>query len=291
VASSADGPTILEKELLAPRVTRYRIRAPDIARARRPGQFVIVRPRADSERIPLTIADAGADTLTLVVQEVGKTTAVLADMEVGEDLADLCGPLGEPARIERVGTVAVVSGGVGAAPALPLAGALREAGNHVVAIMGARTRSLLILEAEMRRTCHETLVVTDDGSLGARGLVTDALAALLAGRRVHHVVTVGPAVMMKAVAELTRGPAIPTVASLNTLMIDGTGMCGGCRVAVGGRTRFVCVDGPEFDAHEVDFDLMIRRQAMYRPQEARAYEAYLRDRGRDRRPPLAEAAS
>jgi NAD(P)H-flavin reductase len=287
--SPVAGPTILEKDLIAPRVTRYVVRAPDIARARRPGQFVIVRPRPDSERIPLTIAGAGDDTVILVVQEVGKTTAVMADMARGEELADLCGPLGEPARIERVGTVAVVSGGVGAAPALPLAVALREAGNRVVAIMGARTRPLLVLEAEMRAACDEVRVVTDDGSSGVGGLVTDALRGLMAERPLHQVVTVGPALMMKAVAELTRGPAIPTVASLNTLMIDGTGMCGGCRVAVGGRTRFVCVDGPEFDAHQVDFDLMIRRQAMYRPQEARAYEDYLRER--ERRSPLAEAAS
>jgi ferredoxin/flavodoxin---NADP+ reductase len=279
VAASPNAPTILRKELMAPRVTRYVVWAPEIARARRPGQFVIVRPRPDSERIPLTIAAGGENTITLVVQEVGKTTAVMADMTQGEDLADLCGPLGEPTRIEKVGEVAVVAGGIGVAPALPIAAALKEAGNHVVAVLGARTRSLVIMEREMRRASDELLVVTDDGSSGSRGLVTDALGGVIAaGRRLRQVVAVGPAVMMRAVAELTRPLGIPTVVSLNTIMVDGTGMCGGCRVSVGGQTRFVCVDGPEFDAHLVDFELMLRREAMYRPQERQAYEAYLRER-------------
>jgi NAD(P)H-flavin reductase len=283
--AAGETPTILRKELLAPCITRYVVRAPDIARARRAGQFVIVRPRQDSERIPLTIADGGSDTITLVVQEVGKTTAVMADMSEGEALADLCGPLGEPTRVERLGNVAVVAGGIGVAPAHPIAQALTAAGNHVVAVLGARSAGLLVMEQEMRRAAGETVIVTDDGSRGTKGFVTGALDRLIGGgRRFQQVVAVGPAVMMKAVAELTRPLGIPTLVSLNTLMIDGTGMCGGCRVSVGGRTRFVCVEGPEFDAHQVDFDLMLRREAMYRPQERQAYEAYLQDRDQRRCP-------
>ena len=272
---------LLEKDLLAPKITRYVVEAPEVARARRAGQFVIVRPREDSERIPLTIADGEADTIVLVVQEVGKTTAVMADMTKGEALADVCGPLGEPTHVSRVGTVAVIGGGIGIAPAHPIAQAMAAAGNHVIAILGARTRELVIMEEEMRRAAHETLVVTDDGSYGVRGLVTGGLERLLAaGRRIDQVVAIGPAVMMKSVAELTRVYGVPTLASLNSVMIDGTGMCGGCRVSVGGETRFVCVDGPEFDAHRVDFDLLIRRQAMYRDEEKRAYDAYLDHRCR-----------
>ncbi|MBN2371516.1 MAG: sulfide/dihydroorotate dehydrogenase-like FAD/NAD-binding protein [Vicinamibacteria bacterium] len=270
---------ILEKGLLAPRVNRYVVHAPQVARSWRAGQFVIVRPREDSERIPLTIADGSAETVTLVVQEVGKTTAVMADMQAGERLADLCGPLGVPAKIEKVGGVAVVGGGVGIAPAYPIAQAHKTFGNHVIAILGARTRELLIMEEEMRRASHETVIVTDDGSRGEKGFVTTALQRLLdLGRTIDEVVAVGPAVMMKMVAALTRDAGIPTRVSLNTIMIDGTGMCGGCRVAVGGRTKFVCVDGPEFDGHQVDFDLMMRRQAMYLDHERGTYEDYLETR-------------
>ncbi len=266
---------ILQKDLLAPRVTRYLVRAPEVARARRAGQFVIVRPRDDSERIPLTIADGDADTITLVVQEVGKTTAVMADMEVGDSMADLCGPLGEPTHIRQVGTVVVVGGGIGIAPAHPIAQAPMAIGNHVIAILGARNRDLIIMEEEMRRASQETVIVTDDGSYGEKGFVTTALKRLIdEGREIAEVVAIGPAIMMKMVSELTRGYAIPTLVSLNTIMIDGTGMCGGCRVSVGNKTRFVCVDGPEFDGHQVDFDLMMRRQAMYGEQERRAYEEY-----------------
>lgn len=273
------GFAILGKELLAPRVTRYRVLAPDVARAWRPGQFVIVRPRDDSERIPLTVADVDHETIALVVQEVGKTTAVMADMETGEGLADVCGPLGEPTEIARVGTVVVIGGGIGIAPAWPIARALRAAGNLVVGILGARNAELVILQEEMRRACHQIVVVTDDGSRGERGLVTDAFARLLAaGVRVDRVVALGPAVMMKAVAESTRGPRIPTTVSLNSVMLDGTGMCGGCRVEVAGRPRFVCVDGPEFDGHQVDFDLLIRRQRMYVEQERQSYDEYRRMR-------------
>jgi ferredoxin--NADP+ reductase len=268
---------ILRKEMLAPRVTLYVVHAPEIAAARRAGQFVIVRPHDDSERIPLTIADGSADTITLVVQEVGKTTAVMADMSVGESLADVCGPLGKPTHVEKLGEVAVVGGGIGIAPLHPIAQALRQAGNRVVAILGARNRELLILEDEMRRASDELVIVTDDGSYGRQGFVTHALQALLDERRIAEVVAIGPAIMMKKVCEVTRARNVPTLVSLNTIMIDGTGMCGGCRVAVGGKTQFVCVDGPEFDGHQVDFDLMMRRQAMYVDRERKAYEAYLKE--------------
>jgi NAD(P)H-flavin reductase len=269
---------IVEKRLLAPKVTRYVVRAPDVAQARRPGQFVIVRPRNDSERIPLTIADGTSEAIVLVVQEVGKTTAVMADMAEGESLADVCGPLGRPTRIEHVGTVVVAGGGIGVAPAHPIAQALKAEGNHVIAIVAARTRELIILEDEMRRASHELVVTTDDGSYGRHGLVTAALEAVLeGGRSIDQVVAIGPPIMMKRMCEVTRPHKIPTIVSLNTIMVDGTGMCGGCRVSVGGATRFVCVDGPEFDGHQVDFDLLMRRLAMYKDQESQAYERYLRD--------------
>jgi ferredoxin--NADP+ reductase len=268
---------ILRKDTLAPKVTRYVVRAPEVARARRAGQFVIVRPRADSERIPLTIADAGADTITLVVQEVGKTTAVMADMRSGDSFADVCGPLGQPTHIEKVGTVVVVGGGIGIAPAHPIAQAFHAAGNTVTSILGGRSREFVIMEAEMRAASDRVILMTDDGSYGRKGFVTHALQELLdAGEKIDTVVAIGPAIMMKRVSEVTRPRAVPTLVSLNTIMIDGTGMCGGCRVSVGGKTKFVCVDGPEFDGHAVDFDLMMRRQAMYQGQERRSYEAYLR---------------
>lgn len=268
---------ILRKDTLAPKVTRYVVRAPEVARARRAGQFVIVRPRPDSERIPLTIADASTESITLVVQEVGKTTAIMADMQAGEPFADVCGPLGKPTDIERVGTAVVIGGGIGIAPAHPIAQALRAAGNTVISILGGRSREFVIMEEEMRAASDRVVLVTDDGSYGRKGFVTHALQELVdGGEKIDEVVAIGPAIMMKRVAEVTRPHAIPTLVSLNTIMIDGTGMCGGCRVSVGGKTRFVCVDGPEFDGHAVDFDLMMRRQAMYREQERLAYEEYRR---------------
>ena len=270
---------ILDKRLLAPGIHRYAVRAPEIAKARQAGQFVIVRPRPDAERIPLTIAGGDEDSIILIVQEVGKTTAMMADMTAGESLTDLCGPLGRPTHIEKLGSVAVVAGGIGAAPALPIAAALRRAGNRVTAILGARSRELLILEHELRSVSDRLVITTDDGSVGLRGFVTTALEQLIeADPGLAQVFAVGPALMMQKVCEVTRPRRIPTVVSLNTIMIDGTGMCGGCRASVGGQTRFVCVDGPEFDGHEVDFALMIRRQAMYAGQERMVYQAYQEQR-------------
>ena len=269
---------IMQKAALAPKVGKFVVRAPEVARSRKAGQFVIVRPRDDSERIPLTIAGGDAETITLVVQEVGKTTAVMMDMQAGESMADVCGPLGKPTHVEKVGTVVVIGGGIGIAPAHPIAQAMKAAGNTVIAIIGARSKDLLIMEDEMRRASYEITVMTDDGSYGTKGFVTQALQSLIdAGRPVNQVVAIGPAIMMKMVTKVSRPHNIPTLVSLNTIMIDGTGMCGGCRVSVDGGTKFVCVDGPEFDGFKVDFDLMMRRQAMYVRQERASYDAYLRD--------------
>jgi len=273
-------PEILDKSVLAPKVTRYIVAAPKIARKRHAGQFVLVRPREGGERIPLTIADADPErgTITLVVQEVGKTTLEMSLMRPGEHLLDVVGPLGMPTEIHRVGTVVCVGGGIGIAPLHPIAQAMKASGNHVISILGARSKDLLIMVDEMRRTSDEVLICTDDGSGGVKGFVSDVLRNLIeSGREIHEVVCIGPAIMMKVVSEVTRPHAIRTLVSLNAVMVDGTGMCGGCRVDVGGQQRFVCVDGPEFDGHQVDFDLLMKRQATYRDQERAALERFVRD--------------
>ena len=270
--------TIITKEEIAPKFHRYVVKAPEIARKHRPGQFVMVLPTGSGERIPLTIAasDAGAGTITLVVQEVGKTTMSMAQMAAGDGFVSVVGPLGTPTHIERFGTVVCVGGGAGIAPMLPIAGGLRRAGNRVLSILGGRTQELVILRAEMEAVSDEIVYTTDDGSFGRKGLVTHALADLVASHgKPDLVVAIGPAIMMKAVAEMTRPLAIPTLASLNSIMVDGTGMCGACRIAVDGQTKFVCVDGPEFDAHKVDFDLLIKRLRMYLPEEQAAREKFL----------------
>jgi len=275
---------ILSNQNLAPSVFRMEVAAPEVARYRRAGQFVIVRPVERGERIPLTIADANLDrgTITLIYQVVGKTTAVMSLMEPGSELADVAGPLGKPTHIERFGRVVCVGGGIGIAPLFPIAQAMKQAGNEVVSILGARRKELLILESEMRSTSDRVLVVTDDGSYGTKGFVTDALRGVLdAGERVDLVVAIGPPIMMKRVSMLTKPYGVRTLVSLNTIMVDGTGMCGGCRVTVGGEVRFVCVDGPEFDGHQVDFDEMMRRLVTYRRFEEDAYRAF-RERHRCR---------
>lgn len=267
---------ILAKESLAPQFKRYLIGAPEVARKHRAGQFVLVMLHEHGERIPLTIAgsDREAGTITLVVQEVGKTTMEMGLMEPGDSLYAVVGPLGTPTHIERWGTVVCVGGGAGIAPLLPIARAMKEAGNRVISILGGRTRDLVILREDMAALSDEVWITTDDGSFGQKGLVTHALAELLDRQRPDYVVAVGPAVMMRAVAEMTRPLAIPTLCSLNTVMVDGTGMCGGCRVLVGGEPKFVCVDGPEFDAHQVDFDLLIKRLRTYLPQEQLAKQRF-----------------
>ncbi len=267
---------ILSARFLAPDIKHFVVRAPRIARRQQPGQFVIIRVHERGERIPLTIADAdaGAGTITLVVQGVGVTTKRLNAQQAGEAILDVVGPLGHPSDIRAFGHAVVVGGGVGTAIALPTARALKQAGNRVTAIVGARTRELVILEDEMRSASHELFVTTDDGSYGEHGLVTDRLTALLAQGPVDLVLAIGPVPMMRAVAEATRPRGVHTVVSLNSIMVDGTGMCGGCRVSVGGESRFACVDGPEFDAHKVDFGVLAQRNAMYREAERCALERY-----------------
>ena len=265
------GSRIIKKTRLSENVFRMRLEAPLIAKARKAGQFVIVRCDAEwGERIPLTIADAdaAAGTVDIIFQTVGVSTKRLSLLEEGDELADLVGPLGRPTRIEKSGHVVVVGGGIGVAPAHPIAQALKAAGNTVTVIIGARTRELVIMEDEMRRAADEVIVVTDDGSYGRKGLVTGPLKELCEKGDVTEVVVVGPPVMMKFAALTTKPFGIRTIASLNAIMIDGTGMCGGCRVTVGGETKFVCVDGPEFDAHQVDFDNFILRLGAFRREEA-----------------------
>ncbi|HOE00851.1 MAG TPA: sulfide/dihydroorotate dehydrogenase-like FAD/NAD-binding protein [Kiritimatiellia bacterium] len=262
---------ILFKEQLAPNVYRLRVHAPLIAEERQPGQFVILQLDTEfGERIPLTIADANLaeGSITLIFQAVGKSTKLLAQMQTGEKIANLVGPLGRPTHIAKFGTVVCVGGGIGVAPLYPIAQAMRRAGNRLVVVMGARSRELVILEPEMRALTDDVVVCTDDGSYGRKGLVTEPLRELCAQTpKPDLAVAIGPPLMMKFCAETTRPFGVPTVVSLNTIMIDGTGMCGGCRVTVGGRTKFVCVDGPEFDGHQVDFDQMIQRLGSYREQE------------------------
>jgi ferredoxin--NADP+ reductase len=267
---------ILSKETLAPDV-RFWIDAPVVARKRRPGQFVIVRLNEEGERIPLTIADADASrgAISLIVQGVGKSTVALNSMEPGQTILDVAGPLGLPTKIEANRRVCCIGGGIGAAVVYPIACGVKAGGGHVVAILGARTRDLIILENDLRAVADELVVTTDDGSYGVHGLVTDALKTLVAsGQAFDEVVAVGPLPMMRAVCDVTRPLGLHTVVSLNPIMIDGTGMCGGCRVTVGGEQKFVCVDGPEFDGHQVDFGELSARLKAYREQEAMALKRY-----------------
>jgi ferredoxin--NADP+ reductase len=254
---------ILETRLLAPDVKYFKVEAPKVAQKRRAGQFVIVRVAPDGERIPLTIADSGQDWIALIVQAVGKTTMLLNRLEAGDHILDLAGPLGVPSEIDDFGTVVVVGGGVGTAIAYPTAVAMKEAGNRVISIIGGRSRPFVILEQELSAASDEVHPCTDDGSYGFAGFVTAKLADVIESERVDRVLAIGPIPMMAAVAEVTRPHAIPTIVSLNPIMIDGTGMCGGCRVRVGGESLFACVDGPEFDAHLVDFELLATRNTAY----------------------------
>lgn len=256
---------IVDKQHFSPAVVKLVVEAPEIARARKAGHFVIVRACEGGERIPLTIADADPvrGTITLVVQSVGVSTRKINALEPGEALIDVVGPLGRATHIEKVGTVVCCGGGVGVAPLLPIIRAMKQAGNRVVSVLAARTRDLIILEEQVREVSDEVIIMTDDGSYGTKGLVTDGVESVIQREKVDQVVTIGPAVMMKFVSLLTEKYGISTVCSLNTIMVDGTGMCGACRVTVDGRTRFVCIDGPEFDAHKVDFDEMMMRLRAY----------------------------
>jgi len=262
---------IVTAEFLAPDIKRFVIEAPRVARKRQAGQFVIVRVHARGERIPLTIADGDPErgTITLIVQGIGKTTKLMNLLEAGDTILDLVGPLGKPSEIKAYGTVVIIGGGVGAAIAYPTAKAMHEAGNHVISILGGRCRDLVILEEEIRAISAEVFVTTDDGSYGRKGLVIDPLKELIAaGRSLGLVLAIGPPRMMQAVAAVTRPHKIPTVVSLNSLMVDGTGMCGGCRIITSAGAKFACVDGPEFDAHTVDFDILAQRNRTYAEREA-----------------------
>jgi ferredoxin/flavodoxin---NADP+ reductase len=255
----------------------YVVEAPEIARKAQAGQFVILRITEEGERVPLTIADydARAGTITVVVQELGKTTRQLGTFEAGDSLASFTGPLGHPTEIENYGTVVLVGGGLGIAPIYPICRSLRAAGNHVIGIIGARNKDLLFWEDEMRTVTDELIVGTDDGSYARKALVTVPLKELLeSGRKIDRIWGIGPAIMMKFIALTTQPFGVPTIVSLNSIMVDGTGMCGACRVSVGGKTRFACVDGPEFDGHQVDWNLLLSRQKIYLDKEKQALEAY-----------------
>ena len=256
---------IVEKEHFSENVVKLVVEAPMIAQSRRPGQFVIVRTGEGGERIPLTIADADLQrgTITLVIQAIGDSTRKICALEPGDCFTDVVGPLGQATHIEKVGTVVCCGGGVGVAPLLPIIKAMKQAGNRVISILAARTSELIILENEVAEFSDEVIFMTDDGSRGQKGLVTAGVEAVIEREKVDLVVAIGPAVMMKFVALTTKKHDVPTMVSLNTIMVDGTGMCGACRVTVDGKTKFVCIDGPEFDAHKVDFDEMIMRLKAY----------------------------
>jgi len=268
---------IVDKEYFSDAVVKLVVEAPYIAKSRKAGHFVIVRASRKGERIPLTIAEADTEkgTITLIVKKMGVSSIKLCNMEVGDDIMDIVGPLGKPTHIEKVGTVLASGGGVGVAPLLPIVEAMKKAKNKVITVLAARRKELIILEEQMRKYSDEVVIMTDDGSYGKKGLVTDGMEEIIKREKIDQVVTVGPAIMMKYVALLTKKYNIPTMASLNTIMVDGTGMCGACRVTVGGKTRFVCVDGPEFDAHQVDFDEMLKRLNFYKDKEDEAYERFL----------------
>ena len=266
---------IVKKQVLNPTVTLMEIDAPLVARSAEPGQFIILRVDAEGERIPLTIADFDREkgTVTIIYQIVGATTEKLNHKNEGEYIEDFAGPLGRPTETEGLKKVAVVGGGVGCAIAYPVAKKLHESGCEVHSIVGFRNKDLVILEDEFRQNSAKMVLMSDDGSCGEKGLVTDALRKLIeSGEKYDRVITIGPLIMMKFVCKLTKEFEIPTVASMNPIMIDGTGMCGGCRLTVGGKTKFACVDGPEFDGHEIDFDEAMARGAMYKPFERHAHE-------------------
>ena len=276
---------IISKNLLATGITRFTISAPQIAGNAKPGQFVIIRINENGERIPLTIAgfDPAAGTVTIIVQEIGKTTAALGLLGEGDAVLDMVGPLGHPTKIEKLGTVCAVAGGVGVAEIIPVAGAFKVAGNTVLGIIGSRNKDLLILESEMKQACDDLTVMTDDGSYGKKGFVTDGLSDLIS-RQVHIdvVYAIGPVPMMKAVSALTAKHGIKTVVSLNPIMLDGTGMCGACRVSVDGKTRFACVDGPEFDAHGINWNELTARLSLFKSEEKTSLEKFKCDNCKDK---------
>ncbi len=269
---------IVSKKQVSDDVFTAEIEAPLVAQARQPGQFVIISINNEyAERIPLTIADADPEkgTIRLIWQRVGKTTAELSDLQIGDKITNVAGPLGNPTHLEKFGTVVCVGGGIGNAPLLPIAKALKEKGNKIISILGARNKKLLILEEEFAGTSDELIITTDDGSYGRKALVTEPLKEICQrSPKPEQAFAIGPAIMMKFCCEVTKQFGIPTQVSLNTIMVDGTGMCGGCRIEYDGQPKFVCVDGPEFDGHKVNFDLMMKRLNAYKDQEQREHEKY-----------------
>jgi len=269
---------IAVKEMLTQEIVKLEVISPIVARKRKPGQFVMIRVDEKGERIPLTIVDSDPEegTVTIIFQIVGKTTNKLSRLNKGDNILDFVGPLGKPTEIDLFGTVAVVGGGIGIAVAYPIARGMQEAGNEVLAILGARSGDLIVLEREVEKVSDEIIVTTDDGSYKRKGMVTEPLKELLDSRKIDLVVAIGPVPMMRAVSELTKNYGVKTIVSLNPIMVDGTGMCGACRVTIGNSTKFACVDGPEFDGHEVDFSDLTRRLTAYGKQEKSSYEEYLR---------------
>ncbi len=269
---------IISLEFFSENVAKIVLEAPDIAKSRKAGHFVIIRLDEKGERIPLTIADGDPEkgTITLVVQKVGVTSAKLLAKKAGDEILDVVGPLGHATHIEKFGTVLCAGGGVGVAPMLPIIKALHEAGNKVISVLAGRTKELVILEDEVKKYSDEVIVMTDDGSYGKKGLVTAGMEEVIQREKVDKAFVIGPAIMMKFGSLTTKKYNIPTEVSLNTIMVDGTGMCGACRVSIGGKTRFVCVDGPEFDAFQVNWDEMMMRMGAYKTQEHEAYEKYLK---------------
>jgi ferredoxin--NADP+ reductase len=269
---------IIEMRKLAPSINLLKLGVPEITRKAKAGQFVVLRINEEGERIPMSITDLDSETgiLTIIFQEVGKSTAHLATLKKGDVLVDVVGPLGIPTHIENFGTALCIGGGIGIAPVHFIAKSLKQKGNKVISIIGARSKNLLILEDEMRKLSDEFLISTDDGTYGHHGFVTDLLTSLLSDRRseIDFIMAIGPVVMMRAVCKITQLHRIKTMVSLNPIMVDATGMCGACRVTVGGKTQFACVDGPDFDGHKVDFDELIKRQNMYLKQEKIAMERF-----------------
>jgi len=268
---------IYKREMAENTVCHFKVEAPRIARMAKPGQFVVLRANETGERIPLTMGgtDPKAGTIDLIFQVVGKSTALLRTFNVGDSIQDIIGPLGRPTHIENLGTVVCVGGGTGVAVMYPITRAYKEAGNHVIAIIGSRTKDLLILEDEMKAASHDLRVTTDDGSYGVHGFVTDVLKKILDGPNdVKLIVGIGPVPMMKFLCRLTKPYGVKTMVSLNPIMVDATGMCGACRVSVGGKTKFCCVDGPEFDGQEVDFDELVKRQRAYLPEEKASMDRF-----------------
>jgi len=261
---------IVEKKALSENVKLLKIKALLVAKKARPGQFIILRINEKGERIPLTIADSDSKegTVTIIFLEVGKTTKQLGSLNVGDSIQNFAGPLGIPSEVKKYGTVVCVGGGVGIAPLYPIVKALKEAGNHVISILGAKTKDLLLLEKEIEIYSDEFYIATDDGSKGQKGFVSDVLQKVIDKQKVHLVMAIGPIIMMKVVSNLTKKYDIKTLVSLNPIMVDGTGMCGGCRVSIDGKTKFACVDGPEFDGHKVDYDnLMLRNRRFIHSEE------------------------